>query len=78
MVEVICYDFTIVPDAFISCLNYKNKVHVPFIGAHVTLSGSYVLDKQKDLLEHGWMEIHPVTNIKVNWFKTVRYWLSKL
>lgn len=70
VVEVICYDTSIWPPAFKSCFGYENKVHLPFVGSYVTLSGSYVLDK-----EHGWMEIHPVTSMRVDWIKTVKYWL---
>lgn len=31
-----------------------NRVPVPYVGEHISVSGSYVLDK-----DHGWMEVHP-------------------
>ncbi len=31
-----------------------NKVPIPHVGQHITVTGAYVLDK-----DHGWMEIHP-------------------
>ena len=31
-----------------------NKIPIPHVGQHITVTGAYVLDK-----DHGWMEIHP-------------------
>jgi hypothetical protein len=47
-------------DAKSSCNNFTNKVHIPAIGTHVSVTGSYVQDNEPS---HGWREIHPVTSI---------------
>lgn len=41
-----------------ACDNFAQDIRIPNIGDHVDITGVYVLDRQ-----HGWMEIHPVTNI---------------
>lgn len=45
-------------DAVSACVSYHNPIVVPPVGAHVTVTGAYVLD-----LDHGWTEIHPVMTI---------------
>lgn len=45
-------------DAVSACAGYHNPLGVPPIGAHVTVTGAYVLD-----LDHGWTEIHPLMTI---------------
>ena len=46
-------------DAVSACAGYHNPLVIPPVGAHVTVTGAYVLD-----LDHGsWAEIHPVTAI---------------
>lgn len=42
------------------CEGYTNKIEVPKLGSHVKMYGFYVLDKGV-----GWMEIHPVSGIKI-------------
>ena len=45
-------------DAVSACAGYHNPVVLPPVGAHVTVTGAYVLD-----IDHGWAEIHPVMTI---------------
>lgn len=47
-------------DAFQACSGYTGTVLVPPVGAHVSVTGSHVRDRN-----HGWMEIHPVSEIDV-------------
>jgi len=41
-----------------TCEGYTNAVHLPQVGDHVTVTGSYVIDSN-----NGWAEIHPITSI---------------
>ncbi|HEV2414205.1 MAG TPA: hypothetical protein VGX27_05310 [Candidatus Dormibacteraeota bacterium] len=45
-------------DAVSACAGYHNPLVLPPVGAHVTVTGAYVLD-----LDHGWTEIHPLMTI---------------
>jgi Carboxypeptidase regulatory-like domain len=45
-----------VPDALRTCANFIGTVPIPPVGAHVQVTGVYVLDS-----DHGWMEIHPIS-----------------
>jgi hypothetical protein len=58
VVEPICQGPVTQPDAMAACQNFHQDISVPPVGTHVTVTGAYVLD-----LQHGWMEIHPVTSI---------------
>jgi hypothetical protein len=58
VVEPVCQGTVTQPDAMAACQNFHQDINVPSVGTHVTLTGAYVLD-----LQHGWMEIHPVTSI---------------
>jgi hypothetical protein len=58
VVEPVCQGPVTQPDAVAACENFHQDINVPPVGTHVTLTGAYVLD-----LQHGWMEIHPVTSI---------------
>ena len=59
VVEPICVNKVTQADAISACQDFHQNIEVPPVGAHVELTGSYVLDK-----EHGgWAEIHPVTSI---------------
>jgi hypothetical protein len=42
--------------------HWKQKISLPNLGDHVEVTGVFVLDKEGG---HGWLEIHPVTKIKV-------------
>ena len=59
VVEVICHWPTTHPPVVPYCQNFHQNVNIPPIGTHVTITGSYVLDKEHD----NWAEIHPVTSI---------------
>lgn len=58
--EPICIYRDTQEDALEACRDFKQDITLPPIGAHVRITGVWVLDKQ-----HGHMEIHPVTSIKV-------------
>jgi hypothetical protein len=58
VVEPVCQGPVTQPDAVAACENFHQDINVPPVGTHVTVTGTYVLD-----LQHGWMEIHPVTTI---------------
>lgn len=58
VIEIICALKITQTDAVDACENYVNNVQIPYVGEHITVTGSYVLD-----IQHGWMEIHPVTCI---------------
>jgi Protein of unknown function (DUF3761) len=40
-----------------ACAGYKNSMSIPPVGTHVSVTGPWVLD-----LDHGWLEIHPVSS----------------
>ena len=40
------------------CNGYRQDLHIPNKGTHVSITGVYVTD-----MEHGWNEIHPVTSM---------------
>lgn len=56
-VEEICQG-KITRDAFDSCKGYTGTALVPPVGSHISVTGSHVRDGN-----HGWMEIHPVSQI---------------
>jgi len=61
VLEPICQNPVMQPDAIASCENFHQSINIPKVGSHVTVTGSYVHD-----LEHGgWAEIHPVSNISI-------------
>ncbi len=60
VVEPVCAARVTQPGAEASCGTFVNRVKIPPAGTHVTVTGTYVLDKH-----HGWMEIHPVTGIEI-------------
>ena len=49
------------PDAVSSCVNYTSNIAIPPVGSRVKIVGPYV----RDTNHSQWMEIHPVTSIKV-------------
>lgn len=59
VIEPICVNEVTQKDAIAPCSGYVNSVKIPHTGDHVKVTGSYVFDK-----EHGWNEIHPVTEIE--------------
>ena len=49
-----------VPDAIRACANFTGTVPIPPVGAHVQVTGTYVLDS-----DHGWNEIHPISVLTI-------------
>ena len=60
VIEPVCVNKVTQEDAISSCEVFANHVLIPKKGKHVSVVGSYVLDKQ-----HGWKEIHPITSIEI-------------
>jgi len=60
VLEQICQGTVTQADAVAACQGVPHDQAIPRTGDHVTVTGSYVLDKA-----HGWMEIHPVTSITI-------------
>jgi hypothetical protein len=60
--EIICRFPVTQADAKAACKGLVDSVHLPPVGSHVAITGTWVLDKEED---HGWLEIHPVTSIVV-------------
>jgi hypothetical protein len=58
--EAICQAPATAADAVQTCRGFAGSVAVPAVGAHVQVTGSYVLDTH-----HGWMEIHPISALSV-------------
>lgn len=58
-VEAVC-QATVRTSAEQACAGFKGSVMIPPVHAHVSVTGSYVLDTN-----HGWMEIHPVSAIQI-------------
>jgi len=47
------------------CKGYINKIEVPKIGDHISVTGKFVTDEGKGPFgPYGWNEIHPVTKIE--------------
>jgi hypothetical protein len=60
--EVVCFFPVSQTNAKTSCpKSYKNKITLPPVGSRVEMHGAFVRDENH---QH-WMEIHPVTKIKV-------------
>ena len=60
VIEAVCAAKTTLPKVGNTCNGYINKIQIPQIGAHVKVTGSYVIDSH-----NGWAEIHPITKIEV-------------
>lgn len=58
--EIICVNTPTHTDAIPSCQNYTNRILIPAVGQHVTVTGPYVLDTE----HYDWAEIHPVLSLK--------------
>ena len=58
--ETVCQAPQTVADAEAACGTFVGNVLIPQPGQHISVTGSYVLDTN-----HGWMEIHPVSVIRV-------------
>jgi len=60
VLEPVCVGPVIQPDAVGACAGYHNPLVVPPRGAHVVVTGPWVLDAP-----HGWNEIHPLERVEV-------------
>ncbi len=60
VVEPVCMDAPVQPDAISSCVGYHNTIVIPPVGSHVEMTGAYVLDQV-----HGWTELHPLVEVHV-------------
>ena len=58
--EAICQAPPTAADPIQACRGFTGSVAIPSVGAHVQVTGSYVLDTN-----HGWMEIHPISALSV-------------
>lgn len=56
VLEPVCVSTPTQTDAIAPCADYTNPLSIPAVGTHVAVTGAWVLD-----LDHGWMEIHPVS-----------------
>jgi hypothetical protein len=56
VLEPVCVNQPTQVDADQACAGFTNPLTIPPVGSHVSASGAWVLD-----LDHGWMEIHPVS-----------------
>ena len=59
--EIVCKFRVTQADAVQPCANYHPSISIPPVGSHVEIVGSYV----RDTNHAQWMEIHPVTSIRV-------------
>jgi hypothetical protein len=59
--EIVCEFKVTQEDAKPACNNFTGAVKIPPVGSHVQIIGSYV----RDTNHAQWMEIHPVTSIKL-------------
>ncbi len=59
-IETVCQAQATVADAKAACAGFVGNVRIPQPGQHISAAGSYVLDTN-----HGWMEIHPVSAIRI-------------
>jgi len=59
--EIVCKFKVTQEDAKPACNNFSSSIDIPPVGSHVQIVGSYV----RDTNHAQWMEIHPVSSIKV-------------
>src|SRR5260370_4758887 len=59
--EVVCQFPVTQADAKAACSAFTSPIRVPPVGSHVQIVGAYV----RDTNHAQWMEIHPVTSIKI-------------
>ena len=57
--EIVCANKVKLKKAKAACAGYSNQITLPTVGAHVTVTGSYVIDTH-----NGWAEIHPVSQLQ--------------
>ena len=59
VLEIVCANPTSMKKPKAACAGYTNRIPIPKVGAHVTATGTYVID-----LHNGWAEIHPVSTFE--------------
>ncbi len=59
--EIVCEFPVTQADAKASCASFGSSVNTPPVGSHVRIVGAYV----RDTNHAQWMEMHPVTSIKI-------------
>lgn len=60
VVEIVCANPVKLKKVAATCVGFKNTVMVPAVGAHVRVTGTYVIDGH-----NGWAEIHPASRIEL-------------
>ncbi|MGI8952258.1 MAG: hypothetical protein ACR2FN_11845 [Chitinophagaceae bacterium] len=60
VIEAVCANKVTLAKVGNTCNGYINHIQLPKVGAHVKVTGSYVIDTH-----NGWAEIHPITKIEV-------------
>ncbi len=60
VVEIVCANHLMLKRARAACAGYVNQIAIPAVGAHVRVTGSYVVDTHNK-----WTEIHPVSQVQV-------------
>ena len=58
VLEIVCANPTTMKKAKAACAGYTNSIAIPPVGAHVMVTGTYVIDSH-----NGWAEIHPVSSV---------------
>ncbi|MFN2604190.1 MAG: hypothetical protein ABR582_15730 [Gemmatimonadaceae bacterium] len=57
--EIVCANKVKIKKAKSACAGWSNPVPLPSVGAHVSVTGTFVNDTH-----NGWNEIHPVSSVK--------------
>jgi hypothetical protein len=60
VIEAVCANKPVLKKVGNTCNGYINKIQLPKIGDHVSVTGSLVIDSH-----NGWAEIHPITKLEV-------------
>ena len=58
--EPLCQKKPTQASAKTACKNFKQNITIPKVGDRVRITGMHMLDN-----DHGWLEIHPVTDITI-------------
>ena len=59
VIEIVCANPATKKKEKAACAGYVNHIAIPSVGAHVRVSGSYVVDTHNN-----WTEIHPISQIQ--------------
>jgi hypothetical protein len=59
VVEIVCANPTSMKKAKKACAGYTNQIAIPAVGAHIRVTGTYVIDSH-----NRWAEIHPVSKLQ--------------